>query len=58
MNAAFVIGGIFGIILMGCLSHWVGPFNTAELQAAREQCEKTLPRDQHCVYYFTPEKKP
>lgn len=58
MNGAFVCGGIFGLIMMGCLNHWVGPLNTAELQSAREQCEKTLPRDQHCVYQFVPEKKP
>ncbi|ANJ65165.1 hypothetical protein FROZEN_33 [Erwinia phage vB_EamP_Frozen] len=57
-GSAFTVGFLIGLIVMGCLGNWVGSFNKADLRAAREQCEKALPRDQHCVYQFVPEKKP
>lgn len=56
-GSAFVVGLFIGLIVMGCLGNWVGSFNKADLNSAREQCEKTLPRDQHCVYQFIPEKE-
>lgn len=50
-------GVLTGAVIMGCLMTWVGPFARADLEAARDACEKSLPRDQHCVYQYVPEVK-
>ena len=52
-----IVGGFIGAILMGCLTTWVGPFARADLEAARDICEKSLPRDQHCIIHYIPEKE-
>jgi hypothetical protein len=52
--AAFWIGVIAGCLLLGILLTFVpGPFKHAT--EAIEQCEKSLPRDQHCKVIAVPQ---
>lgn len=48
---------LFGSFVTICAFMWAGPLNMSDLKTALHQCEKSLPRDQHCVYQFIPEKK-
>lgn len=52
-----IVGAVIGAMIMGCLTTWVGPFARADLEAARNACEKSLPRDQYCVVQYVPEKE-
>jgi hypothetical protein len=47
-----LIGWWLTVVTMNCYP----PMTNAMLVEARGQCEKSLPRDQHCVYQFIPEK--
>lgn len=52
-----IFGVSVGIAGTGAISCWVGPLNKYDLDVALKECEKSLPRDQNCVYEFIPEKK-
>lgn len=52
----FIIGFAIGLVFMVCLATWVGPFNRSDLMKAQTECEKSLPRDQKCIYEFVPNK--
>lgn len=48
------MGIVIGIILTGLiLNHHGTPFNT--MRTAIEECEKTLPRNQHCKIIAIPD---
>ncbi len=45
---SLLLGGVIGFLLSVAMSHL--PFAyAAKYRAAIEECEKSLPRDQHCI---------
>lgn len=52
--AAFFIGFLVGLMLVIVISKYgvMGEYHTK-----RMECEKSLPRDQVCVMYLTPEEQ-
>lgn len=53
----FIVGLVVGLFVMGLCKTYFGDYATSKLIAAREQCEKSLPRDQICVINYIPEKE-
>lgn len=54
---ALIVGFVLGLFVMGMAKTYFGDYATSKLIAAREQCEKSLPRDQICVINYIPEKE-
>ena len=53
----FLYGMSFGIILFGLFLQLPSTYHS-KAQKAIEECEKTLPRNQHCQISATPEQTP
>ena len=55
-NGGFIFGCIFGVIIMVLVNTF--PFtDSAKYRDAIRECEKTLPRNEHCVVVGLPISK-
>jgi hypothetical protein len=55
-NGALIFGIIIGIVMM-CLINAFPFTDSAKYREAIKECEKSLPRDQHCVVVGLPVSK-
>lgn len=55
--AAAIMGALLGIFITGIGMTFFDKNNTWDTAKAREVCEKSLPRDQHCILHFIPTPK-
>lgn len=53
----FIFGAMIGVILMAAVFFYTPGTIIDKGFAAIETCEKSLPRDQHCIITATPQEK-